>query len=192
VLSRGAIVADGLSVTRALLTAPFLVACVAEPAAHPGLSWLPLGLFAVAAASDFADGRLARAYGTASGRGQLLDTGADVLFIGAAAVLFAARGRISWLVPAAIGAAVATYAHDSWRRTRGSGILALHRSAVGHAAGVANFTLVGLLAAEHGFPAWLPARVVDIGALATAALNAASAGQRLAGRSARRGRRTSR
>jgi phosphatidylglycerophosphate synthase len=182
VLSRGAIVADGLSVTRALLTAPFVVACVAQPAAHPVLSWLPLGLFALAAASDFADGRLARASGSASGRGQLLDTGADVLFLGGALVLFAARGRIPWVVPGAMGAAVAMYAHDSWRRARGSGMLALDRSTVGHAAGVANFALVGLLAAEHGFPTWLAARVVDVGALATASLNAASAGQRLAGR----------
>ncbi len=168
-----------------MLTAPFLLACIVPSGGHPSLRWLPLGLFALAAASDFADGRLARACGTASGRGQLLDTGADVLFVGSAFVLFAARGRISWFVPMAMGAAIALYASDSWRRARGSGALALDRSPLGHAAGVANFALVGLLAAEHGVPTWLPAPVVDVGALATAALNTASVVQRLAARSGR-------
>jgi phosphatidylglycerophosphate synthase len=118
---------------------------------------VPLVLFGIAATTDFLDGRIARRAGVASGSGQVFDTVADVLFIETTFVCFAMWGRLSWLVPAAVAASVSAYAAASWRRARVARRLELARSRIGRAAGVLNYALVGVLAAEPAvsMPAWL-------------------------------------
>lgn len=128
-------------------------------------------LFGVAAISDFFDGKVARLAGVASERGQLLDNMVDVLFVESAFVCFAAWGLLSWIVPLVVGASVGAYAYDSWRRARFSGTVQLDRSRVGHAAGVCNYALVGLVAAQLGWPATLPGWSISAAGCITAGLN---------------------
>lgn len=132
---------------------------------------MPLLLFGVAAATDFLDGRIARRAGVASGRGQVLDTVADVLFVESTFVCFAVWGRLPWLLPVAVGASVGAYAGASWRRARVAQRLELARSRVGHAAGVLNYALVGVLAAEPIVPGAIPAWLVGAAAIAIAGVN---------------------
>ncbi len=126
-------------------------------------------LFGIAATTDFLDGRIARRAGVASGAGQVLDTVADVLFVESTFVCFAVWGRVSWLLPAAVGLSVAAYAVASWHRARLARRVELARSRIGHAAGVLNYALVGMLAAEPivAMPAWL----VGAAALGVAGVN---------------------
>jgi phosphatidylglycerophosphate synthase len=146
---------------------PFVVACEAALSGGNGLTRiLPAVIFAVAAATDFFDGRVARRAGTASGRGQLFDHVTDVVFIGTGLVFFASAGRLSWWVPAAVGGAIMTYAHALWHDGREARDPSAARSTIGHAAGVLNYALVGVLAAELVWSATVPRALVSvIGAL---------------------------
>ncbi len=56
--------------------------------------WVPLGLFAFAGITDFADGYLARRYGQTSALGRFLDPVADKLLIAAAILMLVAFDRI--------------------------------------------------------------------------------------------------
>jgi len=123
-------------------------------------------------ATDLFDGWVARQKGTASGRGQLFDHGADVLFIGSSLVLFAAKQRVSWWIPVAVTGAVVSYARDLWRDARCAAGVQVGRSALGHAAGVANYTLVGLLATDVSLPGAVPDWLVRMVARLTAGMNA--------------------
>jgi CDP-diacylglycerol--glycerol-3-phosphate 3-phosphatidyltransferase len=61
-------------------------------------------LFALAAATDYFDGRLARRWGVVTAFGSLLDTTADKLLVSGVLVALVAVGRASpWLVAAIIG-----------------------------------------------------------------------------------------
>jgi CDP-diacylglycerol--glycerol-3-phosphate 3-phosphatidyltransferase len=61
-------------------------------------------LFALAAATDYVDGRLARRWGVATAFGSFLDTTADKLLVSGVLVALVAVGRASpWLVAAIIG-----------------------------------------------------------------------------------------
>jgi cardiolipin synthase len=66
--------------------------------------WLCLGLYAAAAATDYLDGKLARAWGETSPLGQLLDPIADKMLVTAVLFMLAAVDRLgNWaLVPAVI------------------------------------------------------------------------------------------
>ena len=75
--------ADALGLLR-LGAAVALPSEIAEAAGAPDASWGPLCLFAIAATSDFLDGRLARATARPTAHGALLDTVADVSFVLAA------------------------------------------------------------------------------------------------------------
>jgi phosphatidylglycerophosphate synthase len=152
---------------------PFLGACVAAvPNSSQAIRVLPFLLFTVAAATDYFDGWVARRTGTASGRGQLLDHATDVIFIGSSLVFFATTGRIPWWVPLAVAASVAAYARDLWRDVRATRDPTGARSAVGHAAGVVNYMLVGLLAADLALAGTLPAWLIHMTAGSTAGINA--------------------
>jgi phosphatidylglycerophosphate synthase len=146
---------------------------IAAAAASPG-SWGPLCLFAIAATSDFLDGRLARATARPTAHGALLDTAADVSFVLAATGGGAAIGLVPWAAPIAIVAAVAAYALASLRRSTHAGTWRLARSRVGHAAGVANYSLAGLIAGALALPhpAW--ALVLRVASLGVVALNVAA------------------
>lgn len=101
----------------------------------------------------------------------MLDAVADVLFVESAFVCFAAWGNLPWLLPVAVGASAGVYAAASWQRARRAGRLELARSRIGHAAGVLNYALVGILAAEPAASGMLPGWLVGGGALAVGGVN---------------------
>jgi cardiolipin synthase (CMP-forming) len=58
--------------------------------------WWAVGLLIAAAASDWLDGKIARAFNQQSRLGQVLDPAADRLYIAATVVALAIRGIIPW------------------------------------------------------------------------------------------------
>jgi cardiolipin synthase len=76
---------------------PLIVAAFFAPgdAAH----WLALGLFAIAGATDYFDGRIARARNQQTAFGRFLDPVADKLLVAAVVLMMVAKGWIAgWLV----------------------------------------------------------------------------------------------
>lgn len=103
--------ADLLTSLRLLLIAP-LAAAMADPALMP--SWLVLGLLLLAIATDYFDGRVARARGRASPRGQFYDHTTDFLFVTINLAALAFAGLISFLLPLLIILAFGQYVIDSY------------------------------------------------------------------------------
>lgn len=132
---------------------------------------LPLLLFGVAAATDLLDGWAARRRAAASVAGQLFDHATDVLFLGSSLVLFAACGRVSWWVPAAVAVAALGYGHVLWRRLGAPERAQDARTALGHAAGVVNYGLVGLLAGDLAVAGSVPGWLVRVAGLTTVGIN---------------------
>ena len=116
----------------------------------------PLIAFVFAVLFDYLDGPLARRAGPPTRYGTLLDSGADVVFVLAATGAGAATGRLSWIVPIAIAASATPYLVATLRRVRADDPSPRAYSAVGHAAGVCNYALAGLLAGSAALPssAW--------------------------------------
>jgi phosphatidylglycerophosphate synthase len=112
----------------------------------------PLVAFALAVLFDWVDGPIARRAGAETRHGALLDSGADIVFVLAATGAGAASGRLSWLVPIAIAAAATPYLVATLRRVRAHDPSPRAYSAVGHAAGVCNYALAGLLAGSVALP----------------------------------------
>jgi phosphatidylglycerophosphate synthase len=149
--------ANAVTGLRIALTPLFLLVVWRAAGGAPG--WPAGVLFAVIAASDVADGRIARRFGAASRAGGILDPAADIGFLLAALVLYVRLGIAPWWVPAAIAASFTAYVVDSLRRD--------HRririgSRVGHVGGVLNFVLVGVLVFNqtvglHWLPPWVSA-----------------------------------
>jgi phosphatidylglycerophosphate synthase len=139
----------------------------------------PLMAFALAVVFDSIDGPLARRAGPPTRHGTLLDSGADVAFVLAATGAGAATGRLSWLVPIAIAASAAPYLVATLRRVRAHDPSPRAYSAVGHAAGVCNYALAGLLAGSVALPApswrWLLAGASSV----VVVLNLIAVAQRL-------------
>ena len=99
----------------------------------PTADWWAVGLLIASSASDWLDGKIARALNQQSRLGQLLDPAADRLYIVATVVALAVRGIIPWWLVAALGAReVMLAAMLSVLRRRGWG--ALQVSFVGKAA----------------------------------------------------------
>jgi len=151
---------NGISALRLFVT-PLFAACVVAAQGASIVGWLGGVLFAVAAWSDVADGRLARRQGTSSERGRVLDHFADIAFILVALCTYVYVGIAPWWVPASIAAAFSVYVADSWVRTapvRAS----LIGSRLGHAGGVANYVLIGVLVFNHSAGLqWLPRGLVQ-------------------------------
>jgi CDP-diacylglycerol--glycerol-3-phosphate 3-phosphatidyltransferase len=81
---------------------PVVVALQFWPEDHAA-RWLALGVFIVAAVTDYFDGYLARAYSQQSMLGRMLDPIADKLLVAACLLMLAADGTISsWSLWAAI------------------------------------------------------------------------------------------
>jgi CDP-diacylglycerol--glycerol-3-phosphate 3-phosphatidyltransferase/cardiolipin synthase len=81
---------------------PAVVACLFWPDEY-ALRWTALGLFIIAAITDFFDGYLARAWGQQSALGRMLDPIADKLLVSAVLLILVADGTIkSWSLWAAI------------------------------------------------------------------------------------------
>jgi CDP-diacylglycerol--glycerol-3-phosphate 3-phosphatidyltransferase len=155
-VGRSLISAEGWAVTqlanlvtaiRVVLTPVFVAAlCLHSRASGGGV--LAVLIFAVIAASDVFDGRIARRWGTESSAGRTFDHFADICFLLAALSTYAVLGTVPWWVPAAVGGSFGAYVVDSWARN-GSGAAGLIGSRIGHAAGVLNYTLVGILVCNN-------------------------------------------
>src|SRR5581483_11183343 len=151
-----------------LLAVPLFVAALGQR------GWAALGIFAAAAASDLADGRLARRAGRTTAHGAILDAAADIVFVLAGTTRAAAVGLLSWAVPAAIAVSAGAYATASLRRSRCA------HTPLGHAAGIVNYAVVGLAAGAAATPgqSW-DALLAGAGALAVALNLGAVAGRLL-------------
>lgn len=85
-----------------VLIVPLVVACLFWPDEF-ALRWTALGLFTLAALTDFFDGYLARAWAQQSTLGRMLDPIADKLLVSAVLMILVADGTIkSWSIWAAI------------------------------------------------------------------------------------------
>jgi len=151
-------VPNGLSVAR-LLGVPVFLWLVLGPRTATADAWA-VGILIASAASDWLDGKIARAWHQESRLGQVLDPAADRLYIAATLVALAVRGIIPWwlvgLLAArelAVGVALAVL------RRRGFG--ALQVSFVGKAATLCLLYAFPLLfLGSHGGPAATFARIV--------------------------------
>ena len=128
-----------------------MLAIVYAASLHDGCK-RPLIAFVLAVVFDWVDGPIARRAGAETRHGALFDSGADVVFVLAASGAGAASGRLSWLVPIAIAAAATPYLVATLRRVRAHDPSPRAYSAVGHAAGVCNYALAGLLAGSVALP----------------------------------------
>jgi phosphatidylglycerophosphate synthase len=126
--------ANALSALR-LAAAPALVAAIG--AGRPGAA---SALFALAVATDLADGVVARRRGEASPLGGLVDHAVDATFVTAGTAALAARGELPALLPALIALAFLQYALDS--RWQGAG--ALRGSPLGRWNGIAYYVAVAV------------------------------------------------
>jgi phosphatidylglycerophosphate synthase len=124
--------ANGLTLLR-LLAVPVFVHAVLV-----GDAWLAAALFALAIASDLADGWVARRYGEASHFGGLADHAADALFVTAGSAAFAWRGELPVWLPLAIAVAFTQYVLDSRPGPR------LRGSSLGRWNGIAYFVALGI------------------------------------------------
>jgi len=163
-------VANALSGMRMLLAAamPWLLL-------QGGL--LPLAAWGLAALSDYLDGPLARRRNEVSAVGAILDNVADVTFVLGGLTAAAALGMVPWLVPGSIALSAGAYAVASARPRRET---VLARSRLGHWAGVLNYGCLGLVTGSLALPDERWATVLTAAAAATAGLNLAAVGSRLA------------
>ena len=151
-------VPNGLSVAR-LLGVPVFLWLVLGPRTATADAWA-VGILIASAASDWLDGKIARAWHQESRLGQVLDPAADRLYIAATLTALAVRGIIPWwlvgLLAArelAVGIALAVL------RRRGFGTLQV--SFVGKAATLCLLYAFPLLfLGAHGGPAATFARIV--------------------------------
>jgi phosphatidylglycerophosphate synthase len=186
-----------VSLTADALSGSRVVAALAFPPALMAGGWWPLGLVAIAMATDLTDGRVARRTGRVTGHGAALDSGADIAFVLGGTATGAWVGRLPWVIPASIAASAGAYAIASLRRSAERGVPELAWSRLGHAAGVLNYAVVALLAATVAPAPLVPDGVLTLAGGAAIALNLAAAlarpvlrrarGLRAAGRAARSG-----
>jgi phosphatidylglycerophosphate synthase len=125
--------ANGLTLLR-LLAAPAFAAALSA-----GLPRLAAALFALAVATDLADGWVARRFGETSPRGELVDHAVDAVFVTTGAAALAAAGVLPAALPVLIACAFLQYAFDS-RLTAARG---LRRSALGRWNGISYYAIVG-------------------------------------------------
>jgi phosphatidylglycerophosphate synthase len=109
--------ANALTAVRLALVLPAAVAFSRPDVLPPSVVGL---LLAVAIVSDYVDGPLARATGTASASGQLFDHVSDCLFVTAGLAGAAASGVVTPLLPILIPIAFGQYVVDSyvWHRRK--------------------------------------------------------------------------
>ena len=107
VTSRWRTRANALSLLR-LAVAPLLAIAILA-----GRAELATLLFALAVATDFADGAVARRYGESSALGGLLDHTIDATFCVLGLAAHAAAGVLPWALPAFVAASFAQYVLDS-------------------------------------------------------------------------------
>ena len=175
---RWATLANGVSLLRLALTPVSLHAVFA------GRWRLAAVVFAVAVASDFLDGMLARRRNTVSALGGVLDHTADALFVSVTLWAIAyteAQARVDLvpgILPLFIALAFFQYLLDS-KALAGQ---PLRSSWLGRANGIAYFVIAGVVIGRHAWEwAWLPAEVVYWAGLAVLASTLVSMFDRLRG-----------
>jgi len=126
--------ANALTLLRLALALPF---ALAVRAGSPGLASL---VFACAALSDLADGRIARRRGEISALGGFLDHAVDAAFVSIGAAALASVGALPLLLAPLIAIAFAQYALDS-RLMQARGLRA---SALGRWNGIAYYVIVAV------------------------------------------------
>jgi len=140
--------ANALSLSRLACVPPFWFAMQRDDVT--GALWCAV-LLVVAIATDLADGRVARARGTASPLGRALDHGSDFLFVVTGLASAAARGALPVALPVLVAVAFAQYVVDSLFV---HGERQLRMSGLGRANGILYFVpLVGDVLVRLGLPA---------------------------------------
>ena len=154
--------ANAVSGIRIVLTPIFLIGVERAPESGSA-GWPAAVLFGLIAASDFADGYVARRFGVPSTLGRWLDHAADISFVVPALAVYAWLGVAPWWVPAAIAISFAAYVADSLWRSRGAdGWPDLIGSRLGHAAGIMNYVLIGVLVGNETVGVrWIPAAAMQ-------------------------------
>lgn len=125
--------ANALTTIRLLLIGPVCWALLNPLAHHPILLAL---MIAVAIATDYADGKVARWRGTASARGMLFDHGTDFLFVTSTLAALASLGTLPRMLPVLIALAFSQYVLDSYFLYRQK---SLRMSALGRWNGILYF-----------------------------------------------------
>lgn len=175
---------DALTLGRVLATPIYVWAFAGGLAGSTARGVLAGVLFALVAASDYFDGRLARRAGRASERGRHWDSWADIVFLECALVAAVVLGVAPWWVPAAIAVSFGWYVVDSWWRTRAAPRRTLIASRLGHLGGVCNYVVVGVLTYDLAMglrllpPAVLTALFAAVPLYSAAAIAARVAGGR--------------
>ena len=103
--------ANLLTTIRLLLALP-----VALAFANDGLISAPIliGMIVLAVLSDYFDGKVARAKGTSSAKGQIFDHGTDFLFVTSGLIGCSINGNITPILPTLIVIAFSQYVLDSY------------------------------------------------------------------------------
>lgn len=168
--------ADVLTLGRLVLAAVLPLALAAGGA-------LPLVLWTLAAASDYADGPLARRSAQATARGMMLDNVADIAFVLGGLATAAALGLVPWLIPGTVMLSAVDYGRTLLEERRGVVRAGLARSGVGHAAGVLNYACLGVVCGRLAVPGVVPPTVALVVELATVVTNLAAVVGRVVQRS---------
>jgi len=147
--------ANGLTCIRVAAAPALVVAIQADTA------WLALAVFALAVATDVADGIVARHFEEQSGLGRLFDHAADAAFVTAGAAALAHAGVLPPLLPTLIAASFLQYALDA-KVAKGAGPRPSH---LGRWNGIAYYVIVAIPIVRDalgiGWPA--PAWVMVLG-----------------------------
>ena len=106
-----------------------------------GAWWIACALFWMAVASDFIDGRVARARGESSTFGGLLDHGTDAIFVVSGLLALTDSGQVAWPLPYLVAAAFLQYVFDS-RTLAGR---PLRASVLGRWNGILYFVPIGVV-----------------------------------------------
>jgi cardiolipin synthase len=156
-----------------LVAAPALVVTI-----HTDAAWAATAVFALAVASDVADGIVARRFDEQSGLGRLIDHAADAVFVTAGAATLAHARVLPALLPTLIAASFLQYALDA-RKAKATGP---RPSTLGRWNGIAYYVIVAIPivrdALEFSWPG--PALVMALGWLLVAS-TLVSMGDRLIG-----------
>ena len=145
--------ANLISLSRLILAPVFAYAVMAAERGRSG--WFAAAVFVIVIATDTLDGRVARHFGSASSAGRAVDHGADIVFLLTAFATYVSIGAMPWWVPATVLGAFGLYVVD-WRWPAARRPL-WHADRIGHAGGVANWVLVGVLVGNRTVGlGWLP------------------------------------
>ena len=135
-----------------LLTSLRLLLAIPAAAAFAAESLLPplalAGILLAVIASDYLDGKVARARGTASASGQFFDHATDCVFVTACLTGAALAGNAPWLLPPLVASAFLQYVLDSRYLHRRK---SLRMSFLGRWNGILYFIPLVLIAAGRLF-----------------------------------------